>query len=313
MSADFDDLLRLAREAVGAGQLTKAREHYQNALARRSDSVEAHYGLASVCYLLKDLSAAAMHFQDVLRLDPLHAGAAINLGALCNVLKEYEEAIKHLRRGIQLDPARGEGYYNLGIAYRKLGRHELAIQAYREAQRLNPRMVEACYNLANVYFEMGRLDQASFHYRRALEINPKFERAAQGLARAEKKIVETKRPLDSGVIVTGDIRAGDPIEQDHRLDRHLDPVSDRETLSRIYLETEQTEACALNWASMTEKLDAAIRDLSRHLTSRTPPGERQMAMARFRETLAVFRATKAKFEESFDHLATMKDAMIQRG
>lgn len=312
VAASFDEWLSQAHTAVRGGDLNLGRQCFQNALKLRDSSVDAHYGLATVCYLMKDLPAAAIHLQAVEHLDPLHAGAAINLGALYNVMKDYDEAVKHLRRGIQLDPSRSEGYYNLGIAYRKLGRLELAIQAYREANRLNPRMVEAVYNLANVYFELARYEQSAFHYRKALEIQPKFQRAIDGLARAEKKIAETKRPLESGVIVTGEVAADDPIELDHRFERLVDPAKERDILTKFYVETEQAAACAQNWSLMTEKLDMAIREVAKHLSSEGPSGERQMCLAKFRETLARFRATQSKFEESVGHLAHLREELIQR-
>jgi tetratricopeptide (TPR) repeat protein len=312
VAASYQEWLAQARTAVQAGDLAGGRQCFQNALKLRDNSVDAHYGLATVCYLQKDLPAAAIHLQAVEHLDPLHAGAAINLGALYNVMKDYDEAVKHLRRGIQLDPSRSEGYYNLGIAYRKLGRLELAIQAYREANRLNPRMVEAVYNLANVYFEMARFEQAAYHYRKALEIQPNFKRASEGLARAEKKVLEAKRPMESGVIATGEVAADDPIELDHRYERAIDPVHERDLLSRFYVETEQAVSCAQNWSLMTERLDMMIREVAKHLSSNGHSGERQMCLAKFRETLARFRATQAKFEESLEHLATVRNELIER-
>src|SRR5256714_13761412 len=153
-----------AREAIAQRDPQKARQFYQQALGLRADVPDVHYGLATVCFQLKDLHGAAHHFKEVTRLDPLRAGAFINLGAVYNLLDQLDEAIPMLRRGIQLDSHRAEGYYNLGLVYRRKGQIDLAIQAYREATRINPRMADAHFNLANLYMEKEQLGLAVAHY-----------------------------------------------------------------------------------------------------------------------------------------------------
>src|SRR5881397_3677473 len=150
---NVETLCQRAQMAVAQGEYETARQIYLQALGLKSDSTDVHYGLATVCFLLNDLTSASFHFKEVTRLDPLRAGAHINLGAVYNRLDQVDEAIQVLRRGIQLDTHRAEGYYNLGLAYRRKRQLDLAIQAYHEATRLNPRMGDAHLNLANVYLD----------------------------------------------------------------------------------------------------------------------------------------------------------------
>src|SRR5262245_16881185 len=179
-----EGLLQRAREAMEQRNWDKSRQLYLQALGLRSDSPDVHYGLATVCFQLKDLHSAAHHFKEVTRLDPLRAGAYINLGAVLNLLDQLDEAVPVLRRGIQLDSHRAEGYYNLGLVYRRKGQNDLAIQAYREAIRVNPRMADAHYNLANSYLEKEQLKLAVVHYRHALELRPNWDKAGQALRQA---------------------------------------------------------------------------------------------------------------------------------
>src|SRR5436309_6137667 len=164
-----------AREAIGQRDWEKAKQVYLMALGLRSDLPDVHYGLATVCFQLRDLHSAAHHFREVTRLDPLRAGAYINLGAVYNLLDEIDEAVAALRRGIQLDSHRAEGYYNLGLVYRRKGQPELALQAYREAIRINPRMADAHYNLGNLYMEKEEPSLAIAHYKSALELRANWE------------------------------------------------------------------------------------------------------------------------------------------
>src|SRR5262245_63521531 len=110
-----ESLLQQARMAIAERDWSRARDVYQQALGVRSDVPDVHQGLATVCFQLRDLPAAAHHFKEVTRLDPLRAGAFINLGAVYNLLDQLDEAVTALRRGIQLDSRGGEGYYNLGL------------------------------------------------------------------------------------------------------------------------------------------------------------------------------------------------------
>jgi tetratricopeptide (TPR) repeat protein len=184
----IDALCERAKKAVAQGQNEHAKAVYLQALSLRSDMPDVHYGLATVCFLLKDLPSAAYHFKECTRLDPLRAGAFINLGAVYNHLQQHDEAVAMLKRGIQLDGRRAEGHYNLALVYRKMGQDDLAVQAYREAVKVNPRMADAHLNIANIYLEHGKLPQAVVHYKQALEIRPKWDKARQGLVAAQEMV-----------------------------------------------------------------------------------------------------------------------------
>src|SRR5436190_2603 len=109
-AGNLEILCQRAREAIEKRDWDKARQFYLHALALQSDAPNVHYGLATVCFQLKDLRSAAHHFKEVIHLDPQRAGAYINLGAVYNLLDQLDEAIPVLRRGIQLDSRRSEGY-----------------------------------------------------------------------------------------------------------------------------------------------------------------------------------------------------------
>src|SRR5262249_15696100 len=128
----FETLCLQAKQAIANRHWETARQIYLQALGLKSDAPDVHYGLATLCFQLRDPPSAAYHFKEVTRLDPLRPSAFINLGAVHNLLDQLDEAVVALRRGIQLDPKRAEGYYNLGLVYRRKGQADLAIQAYKE-------------------------------------------------------------------------------------------------------------------------------------------------------------------------------------
>lgn len=306
----YYDLCERARSAVAEGDLSAARRHFEQALELDPDSVEAHYGIGTVCHLLKDVTAAIDHFEEVRRIDPTHAGAAINLGALCIAQGRYQEAVQHLQRGIRLDPKRSEGYYNLGIAYRKMGNDELAIQAYREAHHLNPRMAEACYNLANTYFDLQRYDQAEVYYRRCIQINPGFRKAREALDRTRQILEKQRRPGDSQIVVSGPIK--DPYENDPRLDRALDPEHDLDTLNRFHTKTVDTTKTGESWIQRNEQLDNAVRNLAIGLSADPSSEEFRESVRKFRAAVNDFRKTMTAFGQLCQELGETREKMVAR-
>lgn len=311
MAAGFLDHCDAARAAVSKGDLSLGRKHFEAALKIKPDAIDARYGLATICYLQKDVDSAMDQFAEVQRLDPLHAGSAINLGALFNLKGDYEKAIVHLRRGIQLDRTRSEGYYNLGIAYRKLGKLELAIQAYREAHHLNPRMVEPIYNLANIYKEMERIEQAISHYRQALEINPGFRKARESLELLENKLNASKNANQATADAAMETPTDDPLEGDERLDRMLDPEKDSELLARLHAETSEAMQMVSAWVKYTEDLDEAVRTLAVHVTSSSEQENLRGAMLDMARALGKFEACINKFSEKKAQISEISTQLIE--
>lgn len=312
MAAGFLDYIDAARAAVAKGELSTGRKHFETALQIKPDAIDARYGLATICYLQKDVDSAMEQFAEVQRLDPLHAGSAINLGALFNLKGDYEKAVVHLRRGIQLDRTRSEGYYNLGIAYRKLGKLELAIQAYREAHHLNPRMVEPIYNLANIYKEMDRIEQAISHYRQALEINPGFRKARESLELLENRLNASKNANQATAEAAMETPTDDPLEGDERLDRMLDPDKDSELLARMHTETGEAMQLVGAWVKYTEELDEKVRTLAVHVTSSTEQENLRGALIDLGRALGKFVSCINKFNEKKAVISEISTKFIEQ-
>ena len=300
----FEELSQKGRQALAEGNGVQARQFYLKALAERPDSADAHYGLATACFLLADLETAAFHFKEVTRLDPLRPGAHINLGAVYNRLGQIDDAIKALRRGIQLDSRRAEAYYNLGVAYRRSGQLELAVQAYREATHLNPRMPDAHYNLANILLEMGRYSQAIAHYKQALEISPRFEKARIGLGQAEAALYqETGGPAPSPP-PTKTVGLSNP-------ERTLDPVLDGPVLTVLHKATVVTENYARDFCKLVEQdVEPSIKELSSTLLyPERSGGSLSDRVAKFENALTSVRGMQRNLQSSIRRLREINDRL----
>jgi Tfp pilus assembly protein PilF len=310
-------LCQRARAAVEQRNPERARQLYLQALGLKSDSPDVHYGLATVCFQLKDLPSAAYHFKEVTRLDPLRAGAYINLGAIYNLLDQLDDAIPALRRAIQLDSHRGEGYYNLGLVYRRKGQSELAVQAYREAIRVNPRMVDAHYNLANVYLEQGQYGLAMAHYRQALELRPNWDKAADGLAQAEAALASVAAPAVAATAPgAGDAQETEaPAAPSASVDpeRMVDPALHGNLLSTLHKATIESETYGRSFLEILEsEIEPAIKELSSCLlypdTSLT---ELDQCVQKFETAMQSMRNVQRSLQGSIERIRTIGGRLLE--
>jgi Tfp pilus assembly protein PilF len=312
VSESVELLCQRAREAFEQRNPDRARQLYLQALGLRSDSPDVHYGLATVCFQLKDLSSAAYHFKEVTRLDPLRAGAYINLGAVYNLLDQLDDAIPALRRAIQLDSHRAEGYYNLALVYRRKGTTDLAIQAYREALRVNPRMADAHYNLANVYLDKGQFGLAFSHYKHALELRPNWDKAANGLVQAEAALAAAAQPEEKRPELSAPEQ---PTAPPPSLDpsRTIDPVAHGGLLTTLHKATIDSEGHGRQFLQILEnEIEPAIKELSSCLLyPNSPLSELDQCVQKFESAIASMRSAQRSLQSSVEKLRNFGDRLLK--
>src|SRR5262249_42346151 len=299
-----------AREHMEQRNWDRARQVYLQALGLRADSPDVHYGLATVCFQLRDLNSAAHHFREVTRLDPLRAGAYINLGAVYNLLDQLDEAVPVLRRGIQLDAHRAEGYYNLGLVYRRKGQPELALQAYREAIRVNPRMADAHYNLGNLYMEKEEPALAIAHYKSALELRPSWEKALRGLDQAQALL---QAPHTATAAAGAAVKKPDSSPKVSALDpeRKVDPNIHGSLLTTLHKTTVDADALGRQFVELLENaVEPVIKELSTCLLY--PEGsvnELDQCVQKFESAINQMHAAQRGLQTSVEKLRATGDRM----
>jgi Flp pilus assembly protein TadD len=311
MVADSVDLLCIkAREALAQRNPDRARQLYLHALGLKADAPDVHYGLATVCFQLKDLHSAAHHFREVTRLDPLRAGAFINLGAVYNLLDQLDDAIAMLRRGIQLDARRGEGYYNLALVYRRKSQPDMAIQAYREALRVNPQMADAHYNLANIYVEKGQHAMAATHYKQALQLRPNWDKAQAGLAETEAHLNPPRRPLSDPAVET--MQAPSPAASID-MERTIDPNVKGDELIVVHKATIESEEFGRGFLQVLEgEIEPAIKELSSALLyPDTSATELDQCVEKFEAALARLRSAQRTLVLSIERVQTLGEKLFK--
>jgi tetratricopeptide (TPR) repeat protein len=308
--ATIDALCQTAREAIAQRDWDKARQAYMQALALKSNSADIHQGLATVCFQMHDLPAAANHFKEVTRLEPHRAGAFINLGAIYNLLDKLDDALNVLRKGIGLDPQKSEGYYNLGLVYRRKGQSDLAVHAYKEALRHNPRMADAHYNLGNLHLDKEQYRQAVDCYRKALEARPGWDKAVLGLEKA-REALSVQEEAAQGVEQEEPVAAPPPVVRvDPRKTVH--PEANGPALTALHKATIEAEALGRVFLEMAgDELEPAIKDLSAALVSSgVSAATLTDCVEQFEKAMGRMRRLKAGLAESIARVRLLGDQLV---
>ncbi len=158
----------------GSGQIDKAIEYYEKAIAIEPDEPLPHYNLGVALASLNRLGEAAKAYKKTLELQPNNAVAMNNLGNTLLLLGDHEQAMPHCRKAVQLDPAFAEAHFNIASILFLRGRVDEAIEECRRAIAARPDYPEAHYALGGVLAQQGRFDEAIDAYRKALEPQPPF-------------------------------------------------------------------------------------------------------------------------------------------
>jgi tetratricopeptide (TPR) repeat protein len=153
-----------------AGEMSKARDDYQQVLREEPANRDALLGLAGVEMRARRFDLANGYYQRVLQADPRDAHAQAGMVAL---------------RGQQLDPVQVESrvksllagdreanvlYFTLGNQYALQGRWTEAQQAYFKAFSADPENPDFAFNVAVSLDQLHQSRLALEYYQRALKL-----------------------------------------------------------------------------------------------------------------------------------------------
>jgi tetratricopeptide (TPR) repeat protein len=185
-----EELLRIGRERLRAGDPVAAERHFDAAIERTPSSAEAQFYLGVALLRQKryedaiDSFVLALHyhpdlvearfqlglarlrlgqfadaidcFRKVIELKPEHADARCNLGyVLHKHFEELEEAEAHLRRALELAPEKIETQTNLAMVLDYRGQSDAALQIYERILAAQPDDTEARVNRALILLARG--------------------------------------------------------------------------------------------------------------------------------------------------------------
>ena len=186
-----DPVLEAAYQSFNTGDLTKARDAYQQVLRYSPNSRDALLGLAAVETQAKRHEAAESYYLRLLELDPRDAHAQAGLIGLRGQV-DPNAAESRLKSMIATQPGASFLHFTLGNQYAAQSRWAEAQQAYFQAYTSDPEHPDFAYNLAISLDRMHQTKQALEYYRRALALSAdrpvSFDKA-----QAAKRVAQLER------------------------------------------------------------------------------------------------------------------------
>lgn len=174
------------------GNIDKAIDDFQRALALDGVSAPAHAGLAraywrkyfegnrDASWLEKALPVA----ERAVALDGFLAEARISLGRILMELGRVQEAESEFREVLVMEPSNADAHYGLARIFEKRNQIERAEASYLEALAHRPDSSELHYQLGSLYFRNARYEEAETSFRRTVELLPDSTAGYENLAAA---------------------------------------------------------------------------------------------------------------------------------
>lgn len=176
---EFDRLMADGDAAFADDKPFQAIEAYSGAIARKPDSVLAHFKRGSVYQAQNELEAALRDLRSAADLDPGSLRVIESLGDVNTSLGRPERALERYEAFVALDDRNPRVFYKLGLARYRAGRTAEATKPLQQALALEATMVEAQYLLGLVQRDLGQLSAA----RKSLEEAARRAPAGQTSAR----------------------------------------------------------------------------------------------------------------------------------
>jgi protein O-mannosyl-transferase len=176
----------LGNTFLGLGQIDKAVEQFEAAIAIEPGYAMAHYNLGVALASLGRLDEAMEQYRKTVQLQPNNPAAHNNLGNALLIRGQIETGMLHCQEALRIDPEFAEAHFNVGNIFLYRGRVDDAIAEYRKALEAKPEFPEAHVYLGIALAKCGQLDDAIAEYREALRIDPEYEDARRNLDLALK-------------------------------------------------------------------------------------------------------------------------------
>ncbi len=168
LNAGALEYLAKGEALAAAGKIDEAVAHYERALERDPQVVQARINLLIAYGEMGRVEKAEQHYRIGVKIDPNHAELHGNYGVLASRLGRYSEAEGALRQAIEIRPNYAEAHNNLGHVLEQEGRYEGAAAHYRKSIDNRPNYRLPRFNLGWILLNQGRYEEAIGQFQRTL-------------------------------------------------------------------------------------------------------------------------------------------------
>lgn len=145
------DLTKLAAHAQSMGDVARAQELYEKALATNPNDLDALNGLGVMWSQKGDLAKGQSLLEKALSINPNSDLVLGNLGLLYDAKGDQAKAQEFMEKSLAINPNNTTALDGLGVLYAKKGDLPKAKALLEKALAINPGNGQTLYNLAHVY------------------------------------------------------------------------------------------------------------------------------------------------------------------
>src|SRR3989344_2576025 len=153
--------------------------------ALNPNDAEAYNNRGFNYYLSGDIDRAIEDYNKAIAINPDSVEAYNNRGFAYHKKGQYDMAIEDFNKAITLNPNDAEAYYIRGLAYHNNGQYDKAIEDFNKAIALDPNNAEAYHNRGVIYYSNGQYDKAISDFQKACDMG--IEVACENLQKALEK------------------------------------------------------------------------------------------------------------------------------
>jgi Flp pilus assembly protein TadD len=186
-TANLDQVLRMADQSYGQGNLNAARELLSRAHALAPSVFSIASALGALDYQLGRYELAGKELSQAACLDPNHYGIHAQLAAVWLKLGDMPRFFQAVKTALRLNPADRETLNLLAKGHVAEGQYYEAARVCHRLLSLEGRDRESLMLLGKCFFELKELDMAKMTYERVLQLCPADALARQNLALIHRK------------------------------------------------------------------------------------------------------------------------------
>ncbi len=167
-----DELLELAELHLRGGDLARASDYCQQALATDSTNADIYNLLGLIALQAGQSQLAREFFLTAVTFEPERGLFQRNLGAASYALGEDEVAETHFRKALELDPADSEALFNLALLVKFAGRNNEALPLLERAVLARKGDPQPLTHLADLHLSLQHFADAEKIARAADLLSP---------------------------------------------------------------------------------------------------------------------------------------------
>ena len=171
--------------ARNSSRLEEADSLYRQAIAMRSDYIQAYINRGDVLLRMNRTKEALNIYHEALKIDSKNADIHYNLAVVALEQQRPQEGLQYLNRALELEPNHPESLLNSAILIQELGLTSLkplATQRLLKLKEMQPDNERVYFNLAMISTDENKILEAELWFKKAIKLKPEFRSALFNLA-----------------------------------------------------------------------------------------------------------------------------------